>query len=138
TWAGVNGVSERAFATDWNNFGPRLGFAYRLPGKADTVIRGGVGVFYGPTVSNTIGDVAALGYSTAASYATSQAPTQIVFPLQSGFPVYTPPALSPAFGAVAAGQSPNTSASFFNPNQVAPISYQYNLDVQREVFRDIL
>ena len=33
TFAGVNGTPERAFATDWNNFGPRLGFAYRLPGK---------------------------------------------------------------------------------------------------------
>ena len=31
TFAGVNGVRERAFATDTNNFGPRLGFAYRLP-----------------------------------------------------------------------------------------------------------
>ena len=34
TFAGVNGVPERAFATDTNNFGPRVGFAYRLPGQA--------------------------------------------------------------------------------------------------------
>ena len=33
TFAGVNGTPERAFATDWNNFGPRLGFAYRVPGR---------------------------------------------------------------------------------------------------------
>src|SRR5262247_1465743 len=59
TFAGVNGVPERAFRTDINNFGPRLGFAYRLPGAHDTVIRGGAGIFYGPTVSNTIGDVLA-------------------------------------------------------------------------------
>ncbi len=68
TFAGVNGAPERAFPTDWNNFGPRLGFAYRLPGTRETVIRGGAGVFYGPTVSNTIGDVASLGFSTSASY----------------------------------------------------------------------
>ena len=55
TWAGVNGVPVRAFKTDFNNIGPRLGFAYRIPGKTDTVIRGGAGVFYGGTVSNTIG-----------------------------------------------------------------------------------
>ncbi len=30
TFAGVNGTPERAFATDWNNFGPRVGFAYQL------------------------------------------------------------------------------------------------------------
>ena len=38
-----------------------------------TVMRGGGGIFYGPTVSNTIGDAATLGFSTAASYVTSQA-----------------------------------------------------------------
>jgi len=138
TWAGVNGVPVRAFKTDFNNIGPRLGFAYRIPGKTDTVIRGGAGVFYGGTVSNTIGDVASLGYSTAASYTTAQAASSIVFPLQNGFPAYTRPALTPGFGAVPVGQSPNTAISFFNPNQVAPISYQYNLSVQREVAHDLL
>jgi len=138
TWAGVNGVPERAFKTDLNNFGPRLGFAYRIPGKTETVIRGGAGVFYGPTVSNTIGDVASLGYSTAASYATAQAASAIVFQLQNGFPAYTRPVLTPGFGAVPVGESPNTAVSYFNPNQVAPISYQYNLSVQREVARDLL
>jgi hypothetical protein len=55
-------------STDTNNFGPRLGFAYRIPGKHDTVLRGGGGLFFGPTVSNTIGDVASLGFSTSASF----------------------------------------------------------------------
>ena len=32
TFAGVDGVPERAFSTDTNNFGPRFGFAYRIPG----------------------------------------------------------------------------------------------------------
>jgi hypothetical protein len=136
TWAGLNGVPERAFHTDYNNFGPRLGLAYRLDSK--TVIRAGSGIFYGPTVSNTIGDVASLGYSTAASYTVSQAASQIAFPLASGFPAYTRPALTPAFGAVAVGQTPNTAISYFNANQVAPISYQYNLDVQREITKGIL
>src|SRR4029078_1722339 len=29
TFAGLNGTPENAFATDLNNFGPRLGFAYQ-------------------------------------------------------------------------------------------------------------
>ena len=36
------------------------------------------------------------------------------------------------------GQKVNTSVAFFNPEQVAPISYQYNFGIQREVARDLL
>jgi len=138
TFAGVNGTPERAFATDWNNLGPRLGFAYRLPGKHETVIRGGAGVFYGPTVSNSIGDVASLGFSTSASYSVSQAETQSALQLRNGFPPAVRQPLTPGFGAVPVGQKVNTSVSFFNPKQVAPISYQYNLGVQHEIARDLL
>ena len=138
TFAGVNGVPERAYATDTNNFGPRLGLAYRIPGQRETVIRGGGGIFFGPTVSNTIGDVASLGFSTSASYVVAQAEFQSALRLRDGFPAVTRPALNSAFGAVAAGQKPNTSVAFFNPQQVAPISYQYNLNLQREVASGLL
>jgi hypothetical protein len=139
TFAGRNGVSQRAFATDYNNLGPRIGFAYRVgTGKHETVIRGGAGIFYGPTVSNTIGDVAATGFSTSASFVVAQADLQSVFRLSDGFPAVTRPALNSAYGAVPLGQKPNTAVGFFNPNQVAPISYQYNLDIQREIARDLL
>jgi hypothetical protein len=139
TFAGQNGVSERAFATDWNNFGPRAGFAYRVRGGArETVIRGGAGVLYGPTVSNTVGDAAATGFSTAASFVVPQADLQSVFRLRDGFPVITRAPLNSAFGAVASGQRPFTSVGFFDPHQIAPISFQYNLNVQREVAKDLL
>jgi hypothetical protein len=138
TFAGVNGTPERAFQTDWNNIGPRLGFAYRLPGKHETVIRGGGGIFYGPTVSNTIGDVASLGFSTSASYSVAQAETQSSLQLRNGFPAVTRQPLTAGFGAVPVGQKVNTSVSFFDPHQVAPISYQYSLGIQREVRENLL
>ncbi len=138
TFAGVDGTPQRAFATDKNNFGPRLGFAYRIPGNRETVIRGGGGVFYGQTVSNTIGDTAALGFSDAASYVVAQAEFQSALRLRDGFPAFSRQPLTAAFGAVPLGQRPNTAISFFNPKQVAPLSYQYNLGVQREVARDLL
>jgi hypothetical protein len=138
TFAGLNGTPERAFQTDWNNVGPRLGFAYRVPGTRETVVRGGAGVFYGPTVSNTVGDVASLGFSTSASYSVAQAETQSALQLRNGFPAAVRQLLTPGFGAVPVGEKVNTSVAFFNPKQVAPISYQYNFGVQREVAKDVL
>ncbi len=44
TQVGTKGVSRSGIQSDWNNFGPRFGFAYALSPK--TVVRGGYGIFY--------------------------------------------------------------------------------------------
>ncbi len=133
TFAGIDGTPERAFAPDLDNFGPRLGFAYQLREAGDTVLRGGAGIFHGPTISNSVGDTAALGFSTSASFVVPQATTQSAFLLRNGFPAYSRPELTSALGAVAVGQKPNTSVSYFDPQQRAPISYQSNLSIQHEL-----
>ena len=46
---GVNGNRRNMWPTEWKNFGPRLGFAWQLPGSM--VVRGGYGLTYVP--SNT-------------------------------------------------------------------------------------
>ncbi len=47
--------SKRHSTTDWNNFGPRLGFAYQLAPK--TVIRGGAGLYYGINYATSYQDL---------------------------------------------------------------------------------
>ncbi|MGH9853524.1 MAG: hypothetical protein ACREBD_27095, partial [Blastocatellia bacterium] len=44
--AGQNGVPSNLFQYDYNNFAPRLGFAWQPLGDSKTVVRGGAGVFY--------------------------------------------------------------------------------------------
>jgi hypothetical protein len=44
--AGQNGVPDNLFKYDYNNFAPRIGFAWQPLGDSKTVVRGGVGVFY--------------------------------------------------------------------------------------------
>jgi hypothetical protein len=136
TFAGVNGVPRRAFNTDLNNFGPRLGLAWKA--LEHTVVRAGGGVFYGPTVSNTIGDAASLGFSTSASLVVAQADLQSALRLRDGFPVIARPDLNAGFGAVPAGQKPNTAVTFFERERPTPISYQYNANIQQETGKDVV
>src|SRR5262245_25968636 len=138
TFAGRDGTPERAFATDLNNIGPRVGIAYRLGDSDRTVIRGGAGVFYGQTVDATIGDAASLGFSTQASFVVSQAATQSAFRLRDGFPTYAREPLGDGFGAVRVGGRPYVAVSFFNPNQQAPTSYQTNIDLQHQLNSGLL
>jgi hypothetical protein len=44
--AGQSGAPDNLFKYDYNNFAPRVGFAWQPLGDSKTVVRGGVGVFY--------------------------------------------------------------------------------------------
>ena len=139
TFAGLNGVPRTAFDASRHNFGPRLGFAYKMPFAKNLVIRGGGGVFYGPMVSTSVGPAAALGFSDNLSLVASSADTTSALVLRTGFPVYTRPSIdTPGFGAVAPGAKPNTAVTYFDRNRPTPSSYQWNLDIQNEIVSNLV
>lgn len=141
TFAGRNGVPRSAYDTDVNNFGPRFGFAYRLPWLGTTVIRGGAGYFYGPTVSGIVATAAALGFSTQVNLTATQPGFNSALRLRDGFPTVTRPPvdqLGAGFGAVPPGSAPTTAVTFFERDRPTPTSLQYNLNIQNEVRQNLL
>lgn len=52
-------------AADWNNLGPRFGFAWRPPFGGEMAIRGGYGIYYTPQISNAIFAMAEGAQATA-------------------------------------------------------------------------
>ncbi len=140
-FAGRDNEPRTAFDPDKNNFGPRAGFAWRLPGKHTTVFRAGGGIFFGEIVSNIIGTAAALGFSTDVDIVSSQPGIISAMQLRNGFPsVPRVPVdqLGAGFGAVAPGQNPTTAPSFFERSRPTPYSIQYNANVQRELAANLL
>jgi hypothetical protein len=136
TFAGRNGLPRRAYDTDWTNFGPRVGLAWRVPGLGNTVIRAGGGIIYGASVNEIIGTAATLGFSTDVRITSTDVGINSSMRLREGFPAFarTPvEQLGPGFGAVRLGQPTTTAVTFFERSHPTPVSLQYNLSIQHEL-----
>lgn len=53
TTTGALGIPATYYEADGNNFGPRFGFAWRVLGNINTVLRGGYGIYYNFNESNS-------------------------------------------------------------------------------------
>jgi hypothetical protein len=109
---------------DYNNFSPRLGFAWTPFGSKDTVLRGGFGIFY----ENTKGDEMNFRQhhpdKTQLSEPFNENPTPTFYMGRDSFPPTTP-----GFNA-----NPFT----VDPNDRWPYVMQWNMNVQRKLSKDWL
>jgi hypothetical protein len=123
-FAGVGG-SRGIFKSDWNNFGPRAGFAYQLGSK--TVLRGGYGLIFAGSYDDP---GPAPGFSQSTAMVTS---------IQTGVPenVLTNPfptgILRPVGSSLGLATYLGQGFNFPNYDRVVPWTHQFSFEIQREL-----
>ena len=138
-FSGVNGVSKYANRWDKNNFGPRIGLAWKLSNSL--VVRSGGAILYTGEYDQATPIVANTGFSTQGSFVSPDNGITPAFLLAGGLPPVispTTPDLTPGFGAVPIGKSPTTSVAYFNPNRSVGYLYQGNLNIQKQLPGSVL
>lgn len=133
-FAGVGGWPRRPHDPDWNNFGPRFGFAWRPFGAPKLVLRGGFGLFFEHPYAHGVPNAASLGFERSAGLSSPDNGVTPAFYLSQGVNVsLQPPARDDRFGAVPVGRAPTTNVTFYEFKRPTGYSQQFNLSVQREL-----
>jgi hypothetical protein len=115
---------------DSNNFAPRVSFAYTphfwssLFGRDKTVLRGGFGMFYDNIFTNIVDNTGA-----SSPNAVSKSITSVV----NATNLRGTPGLSGQFSALNPTPSQNVAVTSIVDNIIAPETYQWNFDIEREL-----
>ena len=131
---GFNGFRTNPWNGDWNNFGPRFGFAYRPKFSNKIVVRGGYAVQFAHPFDSGQPASANLGFGINVNYATVDNGITAPFLLKNGVPnTFVSPTLNDSWGAVAAGKATTTAVTFFDESRRTGYSQQANLSIQYQI-----
>ena len=124
---GTGGL-DKLYNSDWNNFSPRVGFAWDLTGKGKTVVRAGWGLFYDAFSQDFfVGQLPFNTFNPGPAY-NPVGPSPILFSfsttdvIEDGVPIFTDFLDSDVFAV--------------DPNLRTPYIQNYNLNFQHELFRN--
>ncbi len=137
---GQNGWPTSPYRTDLNNFGPRIGLAYKLFGKDTTVIRAGYGAYFAHPFDAGAPTSASLGFEKSITLVSPDQGITHPFVLSKGptSNALTAPTLDDSFGAVRVGTAPTTTATFYEFGRSTGYSHQFNFGLQHVVKGGIL
>src|SRR5262245_3013939 len=129
--AGVGDVGLSAgVKTDWNNFAPRSGFAYRFGDKDRNVLRGGFGISYFTARFGFTGGTLSTSFPVIADQTIGAASDFKADGTLSNIPAFTPVPI-PSNGII--NPAPNIGLFAIPFNNPLPTVLSYNLTAQREV-----
>ena len=114
---GTDGLPKGGMNLRWNNFGPRIGFAYDVFGDGKTALRGGVGVFFERYQQNVF------------NFGGISNPPTVYTPTIYGGNIAN---ISPS---LANGAPLTPAGGILSPDRVGqvPTTFGYNLGIQREL-----
>jgi Carboxypeptidase regulatory-like domain len=136
---GLNGYTSTPYRLDWNNFGPRFGFAWKVAHSDKTVVRGGFGIFFAHPFDAGVPTANTLGFSLQATLNTPDNGITAPFFLRNGVPLQvSAPVLNDSYGAVPVGQNPNTAVTYFDQGRATGYSEQFNFGIQRQLSGSIV
>jgi len=135
TYAALGQINPRGFATEWNNFAPRAGIAWRPAFLKNTVARAGAGTYYSEFPWFGSQEDIGLGSPIGTGKGFTNAPTNPIPQYELSKNVFPPLGAAPLNSNYAANLPPGTLVTAINPSLGTTYVNQWNASIQHLLAR---